>query len=288
MTEQQDTPKGRRRTAEEIRTAAFWRRRVLGVPGAAFQPSAHAQLIYGSVLLGAHRLGTPIELLRYVIAFANGRENRLPIGAIAFPPDDEKLAAVLPELEPERLEARRKEMRALLGAASRGAAEFVKPPQQLLDATVKHAGRIDWAVSLERGTGWRVLGTLSDPDTLVAVVTGMLLHEKVRQMIGLCGHPACEREPIFIVQRGTGGRARELYCSDACMMAANVQQAARRQRDLYKRNKATDMLVGEGRAPTRDAAKEAVRQVFKADPDATAEELANKAKALLQSARKHR
>jgi hypothetical protein len=142
-------------------------------------------------------------------------------------------------------------------------------------------GQITWQVSVVRKVGWQTFGIIEGPDAFVALVAGLLLNPTHREQIAQCRR--CQK--FFLVEY-TEGPPRKLYCGDDCMKAVNAAGSAARARDRYKRNQAIRLLVEQRRDP--DRSREAVKQAFKNHPDATAEQLADHAKALLQSARRRK
>ena len=271
--------------------AAYWRSHPLAGPGALFIVSEYVEQVYGRVVAADHRLDNAGGILKYAAAFVNREEvqfrPRALVGSVA---DDKKLAAILPELQEERLSARRVELRRLLRAAVRGPAalddpDFENQSDKLLEGIVKQTeGRIEWKLSLDRNVGWRVFGIVNECDGFVAVVTSLLLSKKHRELLGQCRK--CQR---FFPVEHTEGKPRRLYCTDECMNSVNAADGTARQRDRYKRIRAVALFIERhGRSPNEDAIKQAIKQAFKDHPGATVEQLADYAKALIQTSRKRK
>lgn len=270
--------------------AKFWRSHPLSGNGSMFWISPWVELVYGRITIADHRTDTVPHLLNYAAAFANGEEAQF---SLRFAPDNDKkkLEAIEQEVRPDRLAARRAELKQLLRVAVRGPSEpddpdFENQSVEFLESVNQRADkRIEWILSLERNVGWQMIGTVNECDGFVALVTSLLLAKTNRQYLGQCGH--CER---FFIVESTEGKPRKRYCSDNCMLATNAKGSADRQRQRYKRNCAGAILLDKwaGRAPSDEVITQAVRRVSKEYPDATAEHLAERAQALISSDRKRK
>jgi hypothetical protein len=208
-------------------------------------------------------------------------------------PDAMAIAKALSsELTDERIEVWRARLKTILEAAFNGPSagggpDFESQPESLLQSVESAEGRIKWTMSVDRNVGLRIYGQINEPDAFVAVITGLLLDRDKRELLGRCRDEKCRR--FFVVKR-TKGTTRKLYCSRKCMFKVHREGSAARQRNVYNRRRAADILVEslDGRTVHPDEAKEAVRQAFKACPEATSEQLAEHAKTLLTSARRHK
>lgn len=273
--------------------AQAWRGRPLRESGELmFWISPWVELVYGKIAMADHRVDTVAGLLAYAAAFAN-REEVQP--GLRFAPDDDArlLEYVQREIQPERLEQRRQELCTLLRAAVQGPSnpdepDFVKQPQEFLDDILKRIGepkdgRVTSMMSLDRGFGFRVYIKAHHPDAFIAVLAERLLNEKHRKLLAIC--KKCGR--FFVVEQ-TMGRPRNIYCGDKCMDEADSVGSAARQRESYKRRRATQILIEQwtGRAPAQDKVRDAIKRAFKADPAATAGQLAKSATTLLHSGRR--
>jgi predicted RNA-binding Zn ribbon-like protein len=263
--------------------AVYWRRHPLAAPGALFWIEARLEAVFGKIAMSDHRTDNVPGLLTYAATFANGEEVAQRSSGSA--PDE----AILPELESERVEARRLELRSLLHAAVSGSLEFEEQPDEFLESLLKQMGdsSITWMTSLDRGIGWRVYGRVKEPGAFIAVIATLLLNKEQRQLLGECQNPKCSR--FFLVER-TEGKPRKLYCGEDCMRAVNDAGSAARQRSRYKRQKAAEMLVERwhGRAPAGSDVRKFVLQAFHAQPDALAEQLAEHATVLLKNSRRNK
>jgi predicted RNA-binding Zn ribbon-like protein len=272
--------------------ARFWRDRPLSIGAMGITVHPYLEPLFGSVTFAAHKLNTPAGLLKYVTAFANEEEKTfLPRVLFVGSKDGPNAMAIAKTIEPELSEERigkwRARLRAILEAAVKGRItsndpDFNSQPDSLLQGvSAATKGQIEWSLSAERGAGLRIYGNVQGPDAFLAVVTGMLLEQKNRELLGLCSNVNCKR--LFVK------RSRRVHCSTRCMKKAHDDNSPARQRNVYNRRRAAEVLLElleeRGRTVHPESAEKAVRQAFKFHPDSTYEQLAEHAEALLQSAK---
>jgi hypothetical protein len=270
--------------------AVFWRSRPLSAGSLGFLVHPYLEYLYGRIAMDNRRINSTRGLLDYVVAFANHEEHQLlPRWIRAERDDDEHALAMLPELSDEAVEKRRDEMRSILRAAvtPSGGLNLKEQPDDLLESiSDRIKAGIEWTISIDRNAGFRTVGLVRSPDAFVGVILGLLLDEKHRGMLGHCRNGDCVGGGRLFMVEHTDGTPRHLYCSDDCMLTVNAKGNAARKRESYKRRRATEILIEgwRGRAPDDDTVKKAIKQAFKNNPHDTAEQLAERAKAIIKAA----
>jgi hypothetical protein len=271
------------------RKAREWRNDPLYIGTIGIRVHPYLEHLFGNVTLAAHKLSTPEGLLKYAAAFANDEETVSIPRAVFVRSDDglgamEIAKAIEPQLTEERIEAWRVRLRAILDAAFKEPAgrddlDFNSQPKSFLQGVAAATeGQIEWKLSADRGIGLRIYGEIRGPDAFLGVIKGMLLEQKKRELLSRCR--TCNR--FFLIER-TMGATRRVYCSKKCMSKAHANDNSLRQRNVYKRQQATNLLVESlGRNLRPDVAKDLVKRAFKARPNATYEQLAKHAGSLVQ------
>jgi len=256
----------------------------LPVAGALFDVSSVAPA-YGETV--GHDLSTVAGLLKYTIDFVNGEEKRRKRPP-PIPPPTEKRIVSITSIEERPLG--RERLRNLFHAAKAdtpapGEPDLRKPSVEFLADIRQRARRILWQPRLERtsagGAEWRHHAIIQDADAFYSFIATLLMSEENRREFGQCLH--CGR--FFIVQKREqhDGRPERLYCPGTDHRdQAHAKGAADRQRRVRARRRAVELLKG-----WRGAAN-VVDDVSKEHPDATAEQLAERARALIQVSRKQK
>jgi hypothetical protein len=225
----------------------------------------------------AYDLTSAAGLIRYTIDFVNRPQTMLT---------SEQLLA-----GPVQLPRGRERLRQLLRAAARGAQagdpDLVNPSAEWLTDIRQRARGIQWRSRLERtptGVEWRHHAFIEDADAFYSLVATLLMSEENRREFGQCRY--CDA--FFVVEKRAQheGRPERLYCKREHRTAAHAEGGAGRQRDRRTRQRAVQILVksGLGLASSRMAVAEA----FKNHPGTTPEQLADRARALVKGARKHK
>ena len=169
------------------------------------------------------------------------------------------------------------ELSELLRAAIEGGLE--NPSNELLaDIGARFEKGVQSARRLERASGGVALrfdANIAGADGFYALLAVLLMHPKCRQLIRRC--PQCGK--LFV----RAGKRR--FCAPECATAANDAGVLKRQKNQRLRRAAQGLLSNVASEAKRAAA---VNRAFKEHPDATAGQLADYARALIQTARKHK
>jgi hypothetical protein len=237
--------------------------------GAVFGLAPSLQVAYGNA--DRFDLSEISGLLAYAIDFANR--------------DDEPSEYLPDYAEPRGREQLRLLFRAAVYGPQTGAPDvpdLANPSNRFLNNLWRRTSSIHWTAHVPTrtptGAVWMHYAWIDNADAFIAFMTTVLLDERNRRLIGHC--KGCDKA-FMMTTLGERGRPERFYHPE-CRKTARNKAEAKRQAALRKRQKVLDMMKTARVAAARDA----VSAALKDDPDAQPDQLAARARVLMQRARK--
>jgi hypothetical protein len=233
------------------------------------------ETVFGKAPAGA--FNSERGLIDYALAFFNGDAECLPQSDPRVMTDIDRLFG---STDTQKLEFRDRLTRFLTQLRSDRAAAQKWVTKQMPSGVSPLIRRERTA---KGGIGLRVYILLRTPAALVEFVIQLLADERRGFELRECKLPGCRK--LFVKALPAKGRgAPRQFCGKEHMKEAHDSDAIKRAGRARARRAAEELL----RAVRVTVRKEAVKQASKDYPDATAEQLADYARARIQTARRHK